>query len=217
MTIESIFIFVISLILLWIKPGPGQAAIVTRALNDGFLAGFCVAVGITVGGLLFFIASAFGAAFIAQNIDSIGFLFKLTGAGYLFYCGYRGLKNIESGQWSGRQDKINRAEILKNFMTGFLITMANPFTIFFFIGILPSLVPLGELNYKDIIIGSLVLVYVGLMIDSLIALLASQARETLSNTKFVKNINLVTSVGFILIGVFLLFSAVTNFDASFAM
>jgi threonine/homoserine/homoserine lactone efflux protein len=215
MTIESGFIFAVSLILLWIKPGPGQAAIITRSLNDGFFAGFCVAVGITFGGLVFFILSAIGAAFIADNINSIGLIFKLVGAIYLFYCGYQGLKNIESGQWTGRQDLAKRADIIKNFATGFLITMANPFAIFFFIGILPSIVPLGDLGLADIVIGSIILIYVGLMVDSLIALLASQVRESLSNKQFIKKINVITSIGFIVIGAFLLFSAITNYDGAF--
>lgn len=131
MTIESAFIFALSLILLWVKPGPGQAAIITRSLNDGFVAGFSVAMGITFGGLIFFLMSAIGAAFIAHNAHFIGLVFKLIGAAYLFYCGYQGLRNIKSGQWAGRQDSVTKKAVVQNFTTGFLITMANPFAIFF--------------------------------------------------------------------------------------
>lgn len=215
MTIESSIIFAISLVLLWIKPGPGQAAIITRSLNDGFVSGFSVAMGITFGGLIFFLMSAIGAAFIANNVHFIGLFLKLIGAAYLFYCGYQGLRNIKSGQWVGRQDKITKTAVIQNFTTGFLITMANPFAIFFFIGILPSLVPLGALTTIDIIWGSLILVAVGLIVDGIIACLASEVRESLSNTKFVKNINIITSVGFIFIALFLLVSAISNFQGAF--
>lgn len=68
MTIETSFIFIISLILLWIKPGPGQAMIVTRALNDGFMAGFSIALGIVTGSLFYFLISAIGAVFIENYI-----------------------------------------------------------------------------------------------------------------------------------------------------
>lgn len=53
MTFETGFIFAISLILLWIKPGPGQALKITRALNDGFIPAFAI----ILGG--FFLYSAF--------------------------------------------------------------------------------------------------------------------------------------------------------------
>lgn len=217
MTFETGFIFAISLILLWIKPGPGQAAIITRALNDGFFAGWCVAMGIVTGSVIFFLLTAFGIAFIKDYIEQINVIFKITGSVYLFYMGYLGLKNIESGQWQGRQDKKSKKEIIKNYITGLLITMANPFAIFFFIGIMPTLVPLGELTLRDIFIGAIIVAYVGFIVDSIIAGLAAQVKQTLSSTTFVRNINLVTSIGFILIGAFLLFSLITNFDGAFAL
>jgi len=217
MTIETGFIFAISLILLWIKPGPGQAAIVTRALNDGFFAGWCVALGIVTGSAIFFLVSVLGAVFIETYIAAIGVVFKIVGSLYLFYIGYKGLKNINSGKWSGRHDTQTKKEIIKNYMTGLLITMANPFAIFFFIGIMPTLVPLGELGVKDIVVGTIIVTYVGLIVDTIIAALAWQVRETLSDTKFIRKINLVTSIGFILIGAFLILSLITNFDGAFAL
>lgn len=215
MTLETSFIFVISLILLYIKPGPGQAAIVTRALNDGFFAGFCVATGITFGGALYFSAVALGIAFVQMYIGPIGFVFKIIGAIYLFYIGYQGLKNIESGQWAGRKDTANKREIVKNFTTGLLITLSNPFCMLYFIGILPSIVPLGELTAQDIVICLILLVYFGLLVDSMIAVMASQVRDTLSNRRVVKQVNLLTSIGFVLIGAFLLFSAIYGYNNAF--
>lgn len=217
MTLETGFIFAISLILLWIKPGPGQAAIITRALNDGFFAGWCVAMGIVTGGVIFFLVSVLGVVFIEKYIVEMGIIFKILGSGYLFYIGYKGLQNIDSGQWSGRQDTHSRKEIIKNYTTGLLITMANPFAIFFFIGIMPTLVPLGELTVNDIVIGAIIVAYVGTMVDTIIAALAWQVRETLSDTKFIRKINIITSVGFIAIGAFLILSLITNFDGAFAL
>gem|GEM_PF-4167436 len=80
-----------------------------------------------------------------------------------------------------------------------------------------QLVPLGELGVKDIVVGTIIVTYVGLIVDTIIAALAWQVRETLSDTKFIRKINLVTSIGFILIGAFLIFSLITNFDGAFAL
>jgi threonine/homoserine/homoserine lactone efflux protein len=217
MTIETSFIFIISLILLWIKPGPGQAMIVTRALNDGFMAGFSIALGIVTGSLFYFLISAIGAVFIENYINQIGLIFKLIGSVVLFRMGYRGLKDIGSGQWSGRRDQLSKKDMFDNYMTGLVITLANPFVIFFFVGILPSLVPLGDLNTSDIVIGALIVVYVGCVTDGIIAALAAQVRTTLSNAKTIRKINMCTSIGFILIGSFLLFSAITSYEGGFAL
>ena len=217
MTFETSLIFVVSLILLWIKPGPGQAAVITRSLNDGFFAGFCIAGGIVSGSALYFVITALGIAIITEFIDQIGFIFKLIGAAYLFYIGYRGITDIESGQWTGRKDTYNRKEISRNFITGFLITLSNPFVIFFFLGILPSIVPLGELNAWDIVLCVVLLIYFGLLTDTIIAAMAAQVRTTLADTKFVRTVNLVTSIGFIIIGSFLFYSAMISFNGSFAL
>ena len=215
MTIESAIVFVIALIIAWVKPGPGQAAVITRSLNDGFFAGFCVAAGIVLGCAIYFIAVAFGFAVIAQYADRIGYIFKLMGAAYLFYIGYQGLMNIESGVWEGRKDTKTVKEITKNFTTGLLITLSNPITIFFFIGLLPTIVPLEDLTLTDIFILLALLIYFGLLVDTIIAAMASQVRTTLSDNKIVRKINLITSIGFFLIGAFLFYSAITNFDGAF--
>jgi threonine/homoserine/homoserine lactone efflux protein len=217
MTFESAVIFVIALVLAWIKPGPGQAAVISRSLNDGFFAGFCLAAGITLGCAIYFLAVAFGLAVITEYADKIGYIFKLIGAGYLFYIGYQGLKNIDSGVWEGNKDTKTRKEITKNFMTGLLITLSNPITIFFFIGLLPTIIPLADLTMSDILILLGLLIYFGLLTDTIIAGMASQVRTTLSNTKIVRKINVFTSIGFILIGAFLLFSAITNLDGAFSI
>jgi threonine/homoserine/homoserine lactone efflux protein len=212
MTFESATIFVIALVIAWVKPGPGQAAIITRSLNDGFFAGFCVVCGIVVGCSIYFVIAALGVALIAEYANDVGVIFKLIGAIYLFYIGYKGLTQIEDGLWKEAKNTKSIKEIATNFMTGFLITMSNPITIFFFLGILPSIVPLAELTSMDILILLGLLIYFGLLVDTIIAGLASQVRETLSHKGWVKKINMTTSIGFIAIGAFLLFAAITDFE-----
>ena len=217
MTFETAFIFVISLILLWIKPGPGQAAIITRALNDGFWPAFALAFGAMVGNAIYFVVAVLGLGVIQENVAVIGIILKIIGAGYLFYLGYNGLKDINSGKWAGKSDKLTKKDVVKNFSTGLLIELSNPITIFYFVALLPVLMPLTDISEFGIIIGVLLVLYPGMLLYSVIIGLAVQIKETLSNTTFVRNINLITSIGFILIGAFLIFSLITNFDASFAL
>lgn len=217
MTVESIFIFVISLILLWIKPGPGQAAILTRALNDGFLPAFFLAFGAMVGGAVYFVIAVLGVTVISDNSSSIAILLKFIGAAYLFYLGYTGMRDIKSGQWHGRKDALSKKNLAKNFGTGLLIELSNPITIFYFLGLLPTLMPINEITSWQIVIGAFLIIYPGLVFYSVVIGLAVQIKQTLSNTKFVQNINLFTSLGFIAIGVFLLISALPSFDNAFTL
>jgi threonine/homoserine/homoserine lactone efflux protein len=215
MTIESSFIFIISLVLLWIKPGPGQAAIITRALNDGFWPAFALAFGAMSGGAVYFVVAVVGVTFINDHGSMIAIVMKLIGATYLFYLGYKGLHDIESGKWGGRTDQLTKKNMIKNFMTGLLIELSNPITVFYFLGLLPTLMPIQDITNIQIIIGVSLIIYPGLLFYSVVIGLSVQIKETLSSTRLVKNINLVTSVGFILIGMYLLFSAISNADPAY--
>ena len=207
MTFEIAFLFAISLTLLWIKPGPGQAFIITRALNDGFWAAFYVVLGITLGGVIFFVIAALGLGIVTQFFDKAGFIFKLIGAAYLLYIGYKGLKNINIGHWTGRVDKTNRKKFLENFPASLMLTLGNPFPIFYFLGFMPTLIPMDSLTTQDIWIGVAIVIAVGLIVDTLIIVLVSQVKTLLSDTKLVRKINLITSISFIIIGLFLVYSA----------
>ena len=207
MTVESGFIFIVSLMLLWIKPGPGQALKVTRALNDGFLPAFYITLGIIVACEIFFIAAVLGLGFVTEFFEVVGGYLKLIGALYLFYMGYKGLSNMEKGVWKGYVPQTSKQAFFENFSTGLFLTLANPLPIFYFLGMMPSIVPIGTFALSDIMIGMLVIAYVGLQVDCLLLVLVTQAKEVLQNTKFVRRINVFTSVGFIAIGAFFLFSA----------
>jgi threonine/homoserine/homoserine lactone efflux protein len=207
MTFETALVFTISLILLWIKPGPGQALKVTRALNDGYLPAFYIVLGVITACEIFFLSAVLGLGIISQFFESTGFYLKLLGAGYLLYLGYRGLSNIEKGVWQGRSDKTQKQHFVENYFPALGLTLANPLPIFYFLGMMPTLVPVGEFAMRDIAIGMTIIAAVGFCVDTLLIGLVSQTKEALANTTFVKRINIFTSIGFILIGTFFLYSA----------
>lgn len=72
---------------------------------------------------------------------------------------------------------------------------------------MPTLVPVGAFSVSDIMIGASILFGVAMTVDLLVILLVGQVKEALSNINFVQRINLFTSIGFLLIGLFLLYSA----------
>lgn len=215
MTVETILILAVSIILLYIKPGPNQAMKITRALNDGFFPAWYFTLGATSTVILYFIIAGLGIGLIQNFLQAAGIYFKIFGGFYLIYMGYKGLSNIEKGTWKKRVEITNRKEFVENYMIGVVMTLANPITIFYFISIVPTFLTVGTLGMNDILIGVAVIIIVTNFTDVLLIAMVTQAREALSDTKFVRNINIVTSIGFILIGAFLLFSAMTNYSGAF--
>jgi len=207
MTLETGLIFFASLLLLWIKPGPGQALKITRALNDGFMPAFYIVLGVITACELFYLSAVFGLAVISEFFTQTGFYLKLFGAAYLLYLGYKGLSNIEKGVWQGRLDKSQKRHFWENYPAALMLTLANPLPIFYFLGMMPTLVPIGEFSTQDVIMGMVVIFCAGFLVDTMLIGLVTQSKEALSNTNFIRKINIFTSMGFILIGAFFLYSA----------
>lgn len=217
MTFESALIFAISLFLLWIKPGPGQVFKITSALNNGFWPAFSAASGIVLSCLIFYLVAVLGLQVITEFFYDIRSILKFVGGAYFLYIGYKGLKNIRSGEWTGRTSKTHKQSLIENFTAGFLLSASNPLDIVYFLGIMPTLMPLGVFTLGDIILGMGIIIGVALSVDVLVLLLVGQTKEALSNNTFVKRINLFTSIGFVLIGLFLFYSALFMGNFSFAL
>lgn len=216
---ETLLFLGISIALLTFKPGPGMLAIISRALNDGFLPAFSIALGIVTIQNLFFIVTAFGVSITASSLTFITDLMKLIGAVYLFYMGYKGLSNPYKGLWTKSKGSEIRKQkqIFENYMAGIAITLSNPFVILFYIGIVPTILNNGTPDTVNIILGCLVISAVNLSLLSLEALLSTQLRAELQNSVTVKRINLVTSLAFIGIGLFLLASVWLQGEISFTL
>lgn len=209
---ETLLFLGISIALLTFKPGPGMLAIISRALNDGFLPAFFIALGIVTVQNLFFTATALGVSVTASSLSFLTDIMKVIGAVYLFYMGYKGLSNPYKGLWTkGRASEVRKQkQLLENYMAGLAITLSNPFVILFYIGIVPTILDNNTPNTANILLGCLVISSVNLTLLALEAALATQLRQTLQNNVIVKRINIFTSSAFIAIGIFLLASVWTQ-------
>ena len=216
MDAHVLFVFAISIALLYIKPGPNQAMKITKALNEGFLSSWFFTMGATLTVIFYFTIAGLGIELLQSLMGVVGVYFKIIGAAYLLYLGYKGLSNVEKGVWKGRK-LSQKTNLLGSMGLGILMTLGNPITIFYFIGIIPTFMTMGGLALGDIMLGVGIIALVGGLADFLLIMLVTQAKGALSHTRFVRRINVFAAVGFILIGAFLLFSAIMNYDGGFAI
>ena len=87
MTIESAIAFAIGIFFLALSPGPGLAAIVSRALASGPVAGLAVTGGLVLGDFLFMAVAMIGMTAIAAALGPFFLVLKYAGAGYLVWLG----------------------------------------------------------------------------------------------------------------------------------
>lgn len=204
MTFESAVTTLFVMLLYVLKPGPSILAMISRSLSDGFRAGFTVALGNTTAHITYFLFAVFGYALIEAHLDFATFLLKSLGAVYVIYIGIRGLAHLDAGLWGGKEDVQTKIGFTENYFSGLAICLSSPYTILFYVAIVPQILPLGAFHVMDIMAATVLIAGSYLSMHAMISFLCGKARDTLMNEKFVRRVNMVVSIIFIGIGLFFL-------------
>lgn len=177
--------FTIAYAIAVLVPGPGVAAVVARALGGGFKGAFPMVLGILAGDLVYFVFAVFGLAAIATWFGAVFVVVRWAGAAYLLYIAYR--------FWTARpgteQMKPRNEDAFKTFLAGFSLTLGNPKTIVFYLAILPTVIPLDQMNAVAFTELTIIVITVLLIIGCGYAWLASAAREMFRSEKALGRLN----------------------------
>ena len=166
----TLFLFAAAAFALIIVPGPVVLYVVARSLEQGRSAGVVSVLGAGVGALVHILAAAVGlSALLASSVVAFSII-KYLGAVYLIYLGVRKLLSKPSTTSSA---EIKRQPLTKIFHEGVVVNVLNPKTAIFFLAFLPQFVDVSGGNAAgQILILGLTFVVIGLLSDSLYALLA---------------------------------------------
>ena len=165
-------VFVVACVALLVVPGPAVLYIVARSIDQGRTAGLVSVLGVHLGSLVHIAAAAVGLSSLLVSSALAFNVVKYAGAGYLIFLGLRALLAREEPQ-----DVEVRAAPLRSLLTqGAVVNILNPKTALFFLAFLPQFVdPDGGAVAFQIAFLGLVFVGLGLVSDSLYALLAGTA------------------------------------------
>lgn len=208
MDFEIGLIFFISLVLMWIKPGPAQLLKIATTLNKSFFHGFAISLGSIVVCCFFFVIAALGYKTLSEIFQYAGKILQIFGGIYLLYLAFKSFQKIYGAQIKAKNTQIiNDKTLIGYFVGGILITLSNPFWLFYFIGILPALLPLAEFTYNSFTIGISLVCLSAVVVDGPMLLLVSQLQKSFSNEKIDKALNVFISFSFLFIALFLFYSA----------
>ena len=212
MTFESALSMFAVMLLYVAKPGPTIIALIARSISDGFHTGVMLALGNTTAHVIYFLLAVYGYALVEAHLSFAAFLLKSAGAAYLIYIGMKGLLHLERGLWGGKPDVQTQITPFENYLSGLVICLSSPYSILFYIAIIPQFLPFGSLSPVDVIVSVILIVGTYLSMHLLISYMCSRARDTLKNEKIVRRINLVVNVIFLGLGVFFIASVFPIFD-----
>jgi threonine/homoserine/homoserine lactone efflux protein len=137
--IHSLWLFVLSGVLLNITPGPDTAYIVGRSVQLGWRGGVAAALGISAGCLVHVFAAAIGLSALLAASSLAFTAVKWIGAAYLMYAGLRMLLARSPARAS--DTTAPPAKTLRQvFGQGVLTNALNPKVALFFLAFLPQFV-----------------------------------------------------------------------------
>ncbi|ENH95831.1 hypothetical protein J416_14001 [Gracilibacillus halophilus YIM-C55.5] len=175
--------------------GPINAAQINHGIKNGFFHSWLIGLGSLIAELFFILAVFFGVVHFLETPFMKTFLWSF-GAFVLLYTG---VESIISSQKVKLSHKREKDSLKKTFFSGFIISISNPLSILFWLGIYGSVLANTIDKYDTthlFLYGGAILV--GLMVwDITMASLSSGFRHFLT-VKTLKRISIFT--GFTLIG-----------------
>ncbi len=162
-------------------PGPSVLFTISRALTVGRRAALLTVIGNEIGLCVQVVAVAFGVGAVLERSAQVVTVVKLAGAGYLVYLGVQAIRHRRSVA-EALAARVRPVPTLRAVRDGFVVGVANPKSIVFFVAVLPEFTSSAPghlpVQAQMLILGALFPV-IALVLDSLWAAIADTARQWL--------------------------------------
>jgi L-lysine exporter family protein LysE/ArgO len=184
--------------------GPINAAQIDRGIRHGFMHSWLIGVGAVVADGVYMLVVYLGVVHFLETSFMKTFL-------WLFGCfvlTYTGIETILSANKLSIGENRKREPLYKSFLSGFFMSISNPLTILFWLGIYGSVLAKTAATYEssELILYSSA-IFIGLLIwDIMMATIASNFRKYLT-TRLLISISLLSGVSLIGFGVYFGFEA----------
>ncbi len=185
-TLAPYFAYVAALGIAAIIPGPGIAALVGQALGGNRRASVYFLTGIALGDVSYLTVAVIGLAAIAKTFASAFLIIKVLGGLYLLYLAY--------GFWTSKGgltkvQKTGSRSDMGAFLGGYFVTLGNPKTIVFYLALLPTVMNLNTVHvgqWAVLSVLTILVIFAGL---GPYAILASRARNMMTQPSALKRLN----------------------------
>jgi threonine/homoserine/homoserine lactone efflux protein len=168
-------------------PGPGIAAIIARSLAHGAKGAPAFIAGFVAGDLVWFSIAATGLAALAKTAATLFIAIKWAGVVYLLYLAWK-LWTAPAERVEVRDDD-GRQHGWRAFIASFMLTLANPKAILFFLALLPTVIDLASMNTVRFLEISLAIALVLPAVLGSYVFLAARARELFTTPQAVRRLN----------------------------
>ena len=191
LTANALGLYALGMAGLWAVPGPVWVALLARALSGGFAAAWPLALGVTLGDLLWPALAIFGMGWVLSVYGEALQILRWIAAATFAVMG--ALLIAKSGTLMSADSKLTRPGRLAGLMTGVAAVVGNPKAILFYMTVLPAFFgDVSRLTAVDIACILAVSVAVPLVGNLGLALFLDRVRVLLSNPARVQMLNRIS-------------------------
>jgi len=204
LTAEGLWLYAGALVILWITPGPVFIALTARALTGGFRSAWPLAVGVTVGDVLWPLVAIFGLTWIVSQFANLMLILHWVAAAIFLIMGFLLVRHAGNSIMS-TDGRLTRPGVWSAFSAGVAAVLGNPKAILFYMGVLPGFFDLTRVTLADITAILLLSATIPLLGNLFTAYAFGQARRVLSSPSAIYRINIGAGCLLIAVGMLIAF------------
>ena len=197
-TFHELLLYAGAMALLWAVPGPVWVALTARALSGGFAAAWPLAVGVTLGDMVWPLTAILGLSWILQVYG--GFLEFLHWVAAVVFIAMGLMLIRKPAKRPSADGRLTRPGTWAGFAVGVAAVIGNPKAILFYMSVLPGFFNLAKVTPLDIAAILAISCFVPLIGNLGLALFLDRARALLSTPESIRKMNLFSGVLLICVG-----------------
>jgi len=183
-TLDQVLGFGLAAFILIAIPGPSVVFTIGRALAYGWAVALATVVGNSFGLLVIVVLVALGLGVVVQESIEVYTVLKLLGAVYLVWLGVQAIRHRHDLHLDTSTDVGPRVSFTQAVRQGFVVGVTNPKAFMILGAVLPQFVDRGEGHVQtQMLLLGLLAFTIGLLSDSLWALIASQLRSWFARSR----------------------------------
>jgi threonine/homoserine/homoserine lactone efflux protein len=197
-TLPQLVLYAGALVVLFLTPGPVWLALIARSMSGGFQAAWPLALGVSVGDIVWPALAMLGLAWIVAEVDGIMTVLRWVACAVFLWMGWQAIRSADDAIHGDR--RLTRPGLRAGFTAGVVAILGNPKAILFYMGVLPGFFDLERVTGVDIAVIVAMSVAVPLAGNLIFALFIDRARRLVASPRALRITNLAAGWAMVLVG-----------------